>query len=259
MCFANSGLEAVVLPSSVRAVSACAFQGCGRLRSVELNEGLQILGERWRGGTTQLEGMAFAASGVESVRVPSTLRVLEAQTFYGCKNLKSAELAERLAKIGVGAFQESGLESVVLPASVRTVGAEAFYECSSLRSVRLNEGLEALGRKETVCGKEHEGWVFAHSAVRNVRFPSSLREIAAWTFKDCKDLSRAELPGGLECIGEGCFHGSGVEEVVLPATLRKVGRGAFEGCDRLAVVLVEEGCAVNVGKLAGRQVQVRRK
>ena len=259
LCFSSSGIEEIVLPPGVRTVSAGAFQGCGHLRGVQLNEGLEVLGEKWRCGRTELEGMAFAASGVESVRIPSTLRVVETQTFYGCKNLRSVEFAEGLRKIGVGAFQDSGVEGVVLPSSVRTVCAEAFCDCGCLRSVRLNEGLEALGQREATGGREHEGWVFAHSAVRDVFFPPTLRKIGAWSFKDCRELARAELPNGLECLGERCFCGSGVEEVALPSTLKRVGARVLEGCDRLATVWVEEGCAVNVGRLAGRRVQVLRK
>ena len=109
---------------------------------------------------------------------------------------------------------------------------------------------------------------FADTALKSFVAPSGLRAIKTCVFLDCKNLkevrlneglTHAELSGGLECIGEKCFHESGVEEVTLLATLRKVGSGAFEGCDRLAVVWVEEGCAVNIRKLAGRRVQVRRK
>ena len=80
-----------------------------------------------------------------SIRLLSTLRVLEGCTFMKCRDLRAVEFSESLAEVGPGAFFESGIEHVVLPASVRTVGGWAFASCERLRDVRLNEGLEALG------------------------------------------------------------------------------------------------------------------
>lgn len=39
---------------------------------------------------------------------------------------------------------------------------------------------------------------------------------------------------------------SGVEEIILPNTLKDMCENAFKGCERLEIVWVEEGCAVNV-------------
>ena len=43
--FSNSGIERVDLPSSVRTICGGAFAWCANLRSVQLNEGLETLGE----------------------------------------------------------------------------------------------------------------------------------------------------------------------------------------------------------------------
>ena len=135
-------------------------------------------------------GYAFAESGLESVRIPSTLRVLCAYSFLRCGALKAAELSEGLLKIGVCAFAESGLERVAFPASLRVVGPSAFLECARLREVALNEGLEALGRRERSYGEEHEGAVFAGSALEAVALPSTLRVVERGTLERCRSLKR---------------------------------------------------------------------
>ena len=63
----------------------------------------------------------------------------------------------------------------------------------------------------------------------------------------------------LEAIWEGCFCGSGIEEITLPGTVKEVGEGAFNDCNQLRVVWVEEGCAVDVRRYVGDGVEVRRK
>ena len=78
MCFADSGLEEVVLPESVKTVAVCAFKSCKQLRRTKLNEGLEVLGETWINKGKEFKGMVFAASGIEEIRLPSTLKTLEA-------------------------------------------------------------------------------------------------------------------------------------------------------------------------------------
>lgn len=43
--FADSGLEKIVFPASVKEIGPWAFYGCTHLKSVQLNEGLEKLGE----------------------------------------------------------------------------------------------------------------------------------------------------------------------------------------------------------------------
>ena len=49
------------------------------------------------------------------MKIPSTLKVIDAHTFFRCKQLKKAEFSEGLEEIGIGAFAESGIENAVLP------------------------------------------------------------------------------------------------------------------------------------------------
>lgn len=121
MCFAGSGLTEVTFPTSVKVVGHEAFYDCKQLHHAELNEGLAVLGEKFDSGGKEYNGMAFAKSGIESIRIPSSLKTIETTTFMECKSLKTVEFSEGPEKIGVGAFGKYGIESVVLPSSVRTI------------------------------------------------------------------------------------------------------------------------------------------
>ena len=63
----------------------------------------------------------------------------------------------------------------------------------------------------------------------------------------------------MEYIGEQCFYGSGVEEIVLPSTLREINEYVFWLCPKLRTVWIEDGCALDVWKYVGQNVEVRRK
>ena len=83
---------------------------------------------------------AFQDSGIESVVLPRTLRVIERCAFAGCTNLKSISFGEdsELEEIEYRAFYGSGLESFAAPPKLKKIGAVAFGNCRSLRDFKLN-------------------------------------------------------------------------------------------------------------------------
>ena len=174
-CFCNCGLEEIRFPASLRVVGFEAFYGCDELYYADLNEGLEVLGEKWNDRGNEFRGKVFAESGIRGIRIPSTLRKIEVQTFYGCKDLEIVELSEGLEVIGAGAFAESGIESVVLPQSTRAICGGAFAFCEHLRSVSLNEGLEVLGKEEEYRDILHCGCVFIDSALNSIVVPSTVK------------------------------------------------------------------------------------
>ena len=111
--------------------------------------------------------------------------------------------------------------------------------------MRLNEGLEKLGEKIVINGKEVEGCVFACSAVRKVKLPSTLKRIEKKMFLGCENLIRIEIPSGVEYIGEYCFSCSEIGEITLPSTLREIGEKAFDFYG-LKTVFVEDSCTLDI-------------
>ena len=65
------------------------------------------------------------------------------------------------------------------------------------------------------------------SSVRTVTLPSTLRVIRSYAFSGCRNLTRIELPEGLEAIVDCAFASSGLTEVNLPSTLTHIGDQAF--------------------------------
>lgn len=92
-CFSESGLEEIALPASVREVGANAFDMCKQLKRVKLNEGLERLGIGKIFDNTLYEGQVFCGTAIASIRLPSTLKRIEAETFYECQNLRNVELS----------------------------------------------------------------------------------------------------------------------------------------------------------------------
>ena len=65
-------------------------------------------------------------------------------------------------------------------------------------------------------------------ATKEVRLPSTLKELGSGAFRNSIHLEEVILPEGLERIDRGAFsHCYELERVVLPSTLKYIGRGAF--------------------------------
>lgn len=229
-------IESVKLPSSMREIGDSAFF-CeeievynretddydrfyeSALKSVELNDGLECIGE---------DAFAHCVS-LGSITIPSTVTHFDG-AFSGCTALKSANIANGVRRIDGSAFEDClSLETVTLPDSVVGIGGSAFRGCAALKQVVLSDKLETIGQDA------FRGCV----SMNGVSLPSTVSSIGIGAFMECDALvdfsiasgnKRYQAAGGLiidyvshTVIGP---YGSPTE-VVIPYGVRNVGESAF--------------------------------
>lgn len=126
-CYMCTNLVSVSLPSTLTAIHHGAFSSCHQLRELILPSHLTSIGHGAFVGTHALrhitipEGITclptdcFVSSGLESISLPSTLRILERGVFYNCSNLRQ----------------------ITLPAGIERIGDYCFHHCDSLRQVTI--------------------------------------------------------------------------------------------------------------------------
>lgn len=106
-------LTKVVIPKSCQYIGYYAFYGCESLKNITLNGGELV------------ERDAFQNNGCETITLPSTMRVVDDESFTG-KNLKTVNLNDGLQYIGEGAFFSMGkIKNMTVPASVTYIGVQA--------------------------------------------------------------------------------------------------------------------------------------
>lgn len=106
-------LTKVVIPKSCQYIGYYAFYGCESLKNITLNGGELV------------ERDAFQNNGCETITLPSTMRVVDDDSFTG-KNLKTVNLNDGLQYIGEGAFFSMGkIKNMTVPASVTHIGEQA--------------------------------------------------------------------------------------------------------------------------------------
>ena len=114
----QSVLENVNLPKGLTLIGKNAFQDCNQIKSIELNEGLENIGES-----------AFSGTTLETVKFPSSLKIINDCAFANC-HIYNLKFNAGLKYIGNSAFalsNEHTEEVLEIPASVIYIGPYAFY------------------------------------------------------------------------------------------------------------------------------------
>lgn len=98
-----------------------AFNGCYRLRSVEMNNGIMRISFR----------AFYACSALRKIDLPTDIEVIENEAFALCSKLTLGEkyLPFGIKVIGSRAFASAGLTAVAIPSTVEYIGDDAFYGC----------------------------------------------------------------------------------------------------------------------------------
>lgn len=113
----QSVLENVNLPKGLTLIGKKAFQDCNYIKSIELNEGLENIGEK-----------AFYGTTLETVKFPSSLKIINDCAFANC-HIYNLKFNAGLKYIGNSAFalsNEHTEEVLEIPASVIYIGPYAF-------------------------------------------------------------------------------------------------------------------------------------
>ena len=114
---AQSVLENVNLPKGLTLIGKNAFQDCKNIKSIELNEGLENIGES-----------AFSGTTLETVKFPSSLKIINDCAFVNCKieNLKFNQGLEFIGNSAFGLSNSLPEEVLDIPSSVKYIGPSAF-------------------------------------------------------------------------------------------------------------------------------------
>lgn len=117
--------------------------------------------------------------------------------------------------------------SYVVRSETEVILDGAFTGNKYLESLELNEGLKSIPRL-SYC-----------SALKEIKIPSSITEIASSAFEGCTSLTDIEIPYGVTEIPSFAFYGcSSLSRLVLPTSVTTVSASAFWFCDSLNPIII---------------------
>ncbi len=210
-------LKTVKISSKITAIEQFAFSDCSSLAEVQIPANVETIGLgafldcfdlkkmtiHFIGGSlleNNVMGYLFASSTSDSYQAPASLAQI---------SITSPDITV----IPEGAFYGfNGLEKVTFASPIEKVEQRAFYNCKSLKDFPFTESLTEIGVE-----------AFANTGFTEITIPSSVKDVGAGAFADCKKLKTVKVPTTVESLGE-YFLGDcpNLEELVLPYMGRNI-------------------------------------
>lgn len=259
-------------------------------------------------GIKTIGAFAFAETKMESIKLPSTLKKIEAGAFYGCVvSSREIRVPEGVEEISINMIGQAICDVVYLPKSIKRVSGEAYYldtflpnritEKTLLKDTKfyfdfdraevladyfernnlmkhtliftlkdlngspknpsgifLSENnflIKDVFSDEKAYKKIFGGHpftvtflddysrtipfigyrAFANSHVIDVTFSEKIKVIRDEAFYNCQDLESVKLPRGLEKLGSRAFREcKNLEYVIIPDTLKNIGDDILRDC-----------------------------
>ena len=200
--FASTPMVSIVIPNSVTSITidSHTFDGCRKLQSVTLGDGV-----------TEIGATAFQGYGqLRSVVIGNGVRRIGDGAFSYCTNLNSVTMGSGVVEIGDYAFALcTNLESVTLSSALQSIGSSAFEHCCRMQRVTLPNTLTTINES-----------AFANcESLKSVAIPSSVIRISNGVFHGC--LSLEKFTGKYASADGRCLVSNGTLLAFAPAGLKR--------------------------------------
>ncbi|MCR5643253.1 MAG: leucine-rich repeat domain-containing protein [Prevotella sp.] len=184
----------------------------------------------------------FACTGLATIRIPNSVKIIDTYSFQSCKSLVS----------------------VTIPKGVTSIASGAFWNCTSLTSIDVDEGNSVYVSENGILfdknlttimcypnGKPENtyiipnsvaiigDWAFTESYnLTTIIIPESVISIGKYAFAHCYELTSIIIGNSVASIGENAFQQcNNLNSLTIPSSVTKIERCAFEFCDNLSEVI----------------------
>ena len=123
-------------------------------------------------GTTLLQWRNKNTTSVDMTAIPelATVTKIGNKAFYGCEDLSSIKLTEKITTIGHSAFEESGIEEIRLPKNITSLGRSVF-EGTKIENIYIEATTPPILHNGRYSNNPSLGKI--DSALKNVYVPAS--------------------------------------------------------------------------------------
>ena len=239
-----------------------AFDGCSRLTSITIPEGVTNIGYRVFADCDSLTSITVSKGNpVYESKGNCIIEKSSTTLIVGCKD-SIIPTDGSVTSIGSSAFCNcDGLTSIMIPDSVTSIGSFAFSNCDDLTSITFgkNSQLMSIGSN-----------AFSHCRnFTSITIPNSVTSIGSHAFDNCTSLIQIENgvsyvdKWAVDCdksvifavlredtvgISDYAFSDCwGITSITLPESVTNIGSSAFNKCYRLVEIINRSPLTIDAG------------
>ena len=140
--FQGTTITSIVIPSTIKIISSCAFINCTTLQKVVLPETI-----------TSIEWGAFAyCSSLKEIRLPESLTQLSSWCLAGCTELNNINIPKQITYLPSACFKNSGLKYIELPEKLSSLNSLCL-NTSTLEKIKIfNVNYNEISTSENAFG-----------------------------------------------------------------------------------------------------------
>lgn len=181
--FQKNFITEVTIPESVRAIGVTAFYQNQSLKSVTLNNRMELISE----------SLFNSCKNLAVVHGGKNVKNIAYRAFYSCDSLRSIKDFVPVT-IGQAAFSNCRKLENFNFSRIKSIGYESFYQCNSLKEADLTT-LTAIGNR-SFC---------ACTSLKKVTFGNDITTIKSDAFYACDVLEEVILGSSINSLETDCF------------------------------------------------------
>lgn len=234
--FWDSEITSISIPNTVKHIENDAFQGCNKLTTLTIPDGVEFLGDL---SCDKLETLNLPnslehcghiySSSMKTLLLPDNLKYFGGCT---CKKLRSLTIPNGVEYLGN--LEGDNLTTITFGNGIKETSFDALYNCAWYKN--LSDGVVYIG--DLLYG--YKGEMPANTSIKikegtktiNSRafFDKAHNGLIAVNPTDYSNLKSVKIPSSVTSIGQSAFAGcTNLATITIPSTISRVGSGAFWG------------------------------
>ncbi len=203
----NKDLNDIVFRSNTRGIAYAAFEGCEKITSVDIKNGIISVG-------------TYAFCGCNSLRkitIGSTVTNIEAPVFVGYYQGILDEI-----NVDPDNIKYSGINNCLIDKDEKKI----ILGCKN-SLIPTDESVESIAP-----------WAFAFSDLQSLAIPDNVTTIGFGAFRDCVELSNIEIGDNVKKIEYLSFYCcSNLVSIHIGRSASVIEEDAFSGCEKLSRII----------------------